>query len=143
MLVFILVGLTVTTGAADRPRVLYVQLIQGNDADTPPSPESKAIGPKLSGKLRRVFRFQSYWEMNRQEIAVTAGQKIRVALNKTRDVEIDLTGPETRKVTAFKSGKPISTTTTSIGQEMTINGGDRDSGGVWFIVVRQDKPSVE
>ena len=141
--ILVVVGLTVTTSAADGPEVLYVQLIQGNDADASPSAESKAIGPKLAGKLRRIFRFRSYWEMNHKEIAVTAGRQIRVALNKTREVEIDLSNPENRKVTVYKNGKPLSAITTPVGQEMTITGGDRNNQSVWFIVVRQDKPSIE
>jgi hypothetical protein len=131
-------------GADEAEKVtFYVQLIRGSDAEERPTPECKPVGPKLSAKLRPVFHWKHYWEINRQQVALAHGGKARVRLSKERDVEIDLGDPAKRKVTAFKDGKPVARATRSAGDAMTVIGGERDgdTNTAWFIIVRRDKPS--
>jgi hypothetical protein len=142
MNLLVLIGLWVFVDDSDGPQTLYVQLIRGEDAAIRPSPESKPIGPKLSGKLSRCFRFQNYWEMNRKAITASPGKIIRVALNQTRAVEIDLTDRNNKRILAYKDGKPMGVTSIAANLGMAITGGDRGDNSAWFIVVRQDKPSV-
>lgn len=125
---------------AQHPVMYYVQLIRGNDSDKPPTLGNKPAGPKLDTQLRAVFKWKSYWEVNREDVKVVPGQKTKVRLSKDRDVEIDLTEAGKRKVTAFQNGKALECTTRPLGESMTIIGGDRDPKSVWFIVVRRDKP---
>ncbi len=122
------------------PLKYYVQLVRGNDKDTPPSPDARVIGPKLSQHFHTVFRWQSYWEIHREEVELKAGEKKRVRLSNEREAEIDLTQAGIRRVIAFENGETISSTSQSIGDAMSIVGGDRDAKSVWFIVVRRDPP---
>ena len=133
----------VASGAPEEKITCYVQLIRGNDEAQPPVSGAKAIGPKLSKSLRSVFRWKSYWEINRQEVVLAAGAKTKVVLSKDRAVEIDLSKPTKRTVTAFSNDKPVCTTTQPAGKSMTIMGADRGSKSSWFIVVRRDKPSTD
>lgn len=121
----------------------YVQLIRGNNNSEPPTPDSIAIGPKLSAKLHAVFSWTNYWEIARQEVAIAAGQKARVRLTSEREVEISLATKGQRTVTAFAAGESVGTTTQGVGEEMTIFGGDRENKTSWFIVIRRNKPSTD
>ena len=118
----------------------YVQLIRGTDTDQPPAPGSKRVGRKLAETFGPVFKCKGYWEINRQEVALSPGQVGRVRLGNGREAEIDLRGPKERKVTAFQDGKVVDRTSMPKGEGMTIIGGSRDDKSVWFIVVRRDKP---
>jgi hypothetical protein len=118
----------------------YIQLIRGNDSDKPPVPGNKPVGPKLDTQLRAVFRWQSYWEVNREDVKVAPGRKTKVRLSKDREVEIDRAKAGTRRVTAFQNGKALECSTRPLGEAMTLIGGKRDPKSVWFIVVRRDKP---
>ena len=119
----------------------YVQLVRGNNDDKPPLAEAKRIGPKLSKKLQPVFKWESYWELNRRRIELPHGQKTKLKLSPEREVVIDHSEAGKRSVTAYSNGKIVSRTTRPIGEAMTIIGGERDANSVWFIVVRRDTPT--
>ncbi len=128
-------------GAEPRTTTYYVQLIRGSDSDTPPSPDSKQIGPKLAGTFGSVFKWKNYWEIAARQVEVPAGQKARVNLNNERAVELDLSQPGKRKVSALRNGEVVASTISPTSEAMTITGGDRgEQHGCWFIVVRRDKP---
>ncbi len=118
----------------------YVQLIRGSDEDTPPEPGSKRVGPKLAETFKPVFKWKTYWEIKCREVALTPGRATRVRLNDEREVHLDLTDPNHRKVAAFQKGALVERTVSPLGEGMTIIGGDRDKKSAWFIVVRRDKP---
>jgi hypothetical protein len=143
LLVLGVLGATVAFGAPAEKLTYYVQLIRGNDEGQPPAPGAKAIGPKLSQSLHAVFRWKHYWEISRQEVTVAAGAKTKVVLSNERTVEIDLSQPKKRKVTAFSKNQPVCTTMQPVGEAMTIIGADRDTKSAWFVVVRRDKPSID
>ena len=128
------------TRAAAQATTFYVQLIRGTDTQQPPVPRSKCVGRKLAEKFRPVFKCKEYWEINRQEVALSHGQVGRVQLGNGREAEIDLRGSKERTVAAFEDGKLVDRTTMPTGEGMTIIGGSRVDKSVWFIVVRRDKP---
>jgi hypothetical protein len=130
-------------GADAKQSTYYVQLIRGNNDDHPPASGARQIGPRLTKRFRPVFKWENYWEMSRQEVVLTQGQKTRLKLSKEREVEIDLTNPAKRKVIAYSAGKPVCSATRPVGEAKTIIGADRDANSVWFIVVRRDKPVSE
>jgi hypothetical protein len=143
LLAFALIAPGIAVGGEEEKTTYYVQLIRGNDEGKPPESGAKAIGPKLSRSLRAAFRWKSYWEIKRQKVEVAAGTKARITLSKERAVEIDLSEPSKRTVTAFSNEKPVCITTQPAGKSMTIMGADRGSKSSWFIVVRRDKPSTD
>lgn len=131
----------VSCSAAPDKTAYHVQLVRGSNETQIPEPGSTAIGPKLSRHLRPVFSWTNYWEIARQEVSMSSGQKARLRLSPQREVEIDLTTAGKRTVVAFANDKAVSRVTRSIGDCMTIIGGDRDKETAWFIIVRQDRPS--
>lgn len=136
-------GSVIAFSASEDKVTHYVQLIRGNDEQQPPAPGAKPVGPKLTKALQTVFRWNNYWEITRQEVTLAAGTKTRIVLTKERAVEIDLSQPLKRTVTAISNNKAICSTTQPSGNTMTIIGADRDPKSAWFVVVRRDKPTLE
>ncbi len=123
--------------------VTYVQSIRGTDSDQPPTPEAKAIGPKLSGKLAPVFRWKSYWEVRRLNVTVTKGKSERVKLPGGLEVEIARANEDKREVRLYRDGKLTRKLTQPANKTMTVIGGMAEPDNSWFVVVRRDKPSIE
>ena len=142
--IVILILLVFATGTVARAEegetVFYIQLIRGTDTDQAPGPGAKAVGPKLAGTFRPVFKCKGFWEINRQQVTVPPGKVKRVQLGNGREAEIDLTSAKERRVAAFQDGKLVDRTVMPQGEGMTIIGGSREDKSVWFIVVRRDKP---
>ena len=126
--------------AEDGAMTYYVQLIRGCDEDKPPLTSCQRAGPKLLATFRPVLKCKSFWEICRKEVILSPGGTKRVRLANGREVEIDLSTPNKRRVTSFQNGELVDRTTSPIGDSMTITGGDRDQQSLWFIVVRRDKP---
>jgi hypothetical protein len=129
------------TRAAAQTNTFYVQLIRGTDTAQAPGPHCKCVGHKLAQTFRPVFNCKGFWEINRQQVALSPGQVARVQLGNGREAEIDLRTPNERKVAAFTDGNLVDRTSMPKGEGMTIIGGSRDAKSVWFIVVRHDKPA--
>jgi hypothetical protein len=126
--------------AAEKPLMFYVQLIRCSDQEQAPEPGSKRVGPKLAEKFQCVFRCKSYWEICQQKLELMPNHVARARLGNGREVEIDLTQPGKRRVSAFHNGRLIDRTVEPAGENMTLIGGDRDQTSHWFIVVRRDQP---
>src|SRR6266850_2525479 len=74
---------------ADQPIDCYVQLIRGTDDAKPHNPTHKEIGPVLSKRLRPVFRWDHYWENQREKLVLIQGKPTRVHLKNGRDLEVE------------------------------------------------------
>ena len=127
--------------AEHRSNTFYVQLVRGNNEDAPPQPGSHPVGIKVARHLRSALNWKSYWELDCRQIAVCSGKTTRVCLSKDREVEIDLSNHNRRKVTAFENGRIVQRMLRPVGEGMTVIGGERDNESAWFIVVRRDKPA--
>jgi hypothetical protein len=129
--------------AAEERVTYYVQAIRGTDSDKPPTPEAKAIGPKLSGKLSPVFRWKSYWEVHRLHVVLTKGKTERVKLPGGLEVEVARAKEDKREVRLYRNGKLTRKLTQPANKTMTIIGGMAEPDNSWFVVVRRDKPNIE
>ncbi len=126
---------------ADKAAVTYyVQLVRGSDEEQPPVPGSRRVGPRLTDKFQTVFKWRNYWEVAQREAVVAPGSLTRVRLNAEREVQIDLSDPRQRKVTAFHKGTVVDRIVSPTGEAMTLIGANRDGKSAWFVVVRRDKP---
>ena len=143
VLLLVLLAFCDTVRAAEETVTYYVQVIRGTDSDKPPTPEAKAIGPRLSGKLAPVFRWKSYWEVKRLNVSLAKGKFERVKLPGGLDVEIDRANEGKREVHLYRNGKLTRKLTQPANKTMTIIGGMAEPDNSWFVVVRRDKPSIE
>jgi hypothetical protein len=134
---------TAVAAAADPPLTFYLQLVHGGDDATPPTRESKAVGPKLAAQFRPVFAWKHYWVVERREVKLAPGKSTKVRLSPHREVEIDLRQAGHRGVTVYSEGRAVSRTVDPLAAPMTLIGGERDARHAWFVVVRRDQPTVK
>jgi hypothetical protein len=127
--------------ATDDPGLtFYLQLIRGNDEDTPPTADARPIGPKLSERLHSVFKWKRYWELNRDSVVVRSGEKVRKRLSPEREVEVELLDSRKMSARIYVSGQPTRSRTQPAEGAFYIAGGDKGEIQSWFIVVRWDRP---
>jgi hypothetical protein len=137
-LLLAVVGCRPTTS---EPKVtFYLQFVRGSDRDTPPTAEAKPIGPKLNYKLRSVWGWKSYWELKRDSIVVSPGQRARKRLSPEREVEIELLDPHRMAARIYLNGTLTRSRTQPAERAFCISGGDEGRDQSWFIVVRRDPP---
>ena len=119
---------------------VYLQLIRGNDQDTPPTADARPIGPKLSEDLHSVFKWRRYWELKRDSVVVRPGQKVRRRMSPEREVEIELLDSQRMAARIYLNGKLTRSRTQPAEGAFYVAGGDKGEGQSWFIVLRWDRP---
>jgi hypothetical protein len=129
------------TSAQEQALTYYVQLIRGTDAEMPPSPEARLVGPALDQRLR-VFKWRNYWEIDHRTVVLQPGSKNRQRLTPKREVEIALTSPHNMTVSIYNEGKLSRRRKQAADTPFFIAGGDHDNAESWFIVVRRDNPEM-
>jgi hypothetical protein len=127
--------------AADQPLDCYVQLIRGTDDAKPHDPAHKEIGPVLSKRLRPVFRWDHYWENQREKLALFPGKPSRIHLKNGRDLEVEWIKGDHIQVRIYRDKKMTRKVThRNAGDMMAILGTEKDQDDSWFVVVRRTKP---
>ena len=126
-MVALLAGASLAKAASSDGVTLYLQLIQGTDAETPPAAGATLVGDSLGRRLQ-MFRWKNYWEVKRQTVQLTAGSKIRRQMTSQRDVEIAWTAPGNLTVSIYLDGKLTRKRAQPVDTAFYIAGGD-DGGG--------------
>jgi len=135
-----ILAIAVKAGLESEKIAYYVQLIRGSDQEQSPVANARKITPKLAGAFRSVFKWRTYWEISSRRVDLESGRATRIRLNPEREVEIDLSAPGRRAVTAFLNGKMVQRTVCPRSENRTLIGGDRDGNSAWFIIVSRYKP---
>ena len=122
----------------------YVQLVWGTNHQKPAEADFRPVGPKLKAELSRVFQWQQYWEAKYKEIDVKQGKATRIRLSPDCEVEIELILPDSRETRIYGKGVLVTRSRCKLHRSsMAIHGGTTETGGSWFVVVREDKPTSE
>ena len=119
---------------------LYLQLVRGSDQDTAPTPDARPIELKLSNRLHSVLKWKNYWELKRDFIVVSQGQKLRRRLSPEREVEIEFLDPQQLAARIYVNGKLTQCRKQPAKAAFYVAGGDQGADQSWFIVVREDRP---
>ena len=128
--------------AEDSGKRFYVQLVRGNDQESPPAPGARVVGPRVSERLQSVLRWKHYWELQRDSVVVPCGHCVRKRISLEREVEIERPRPpsETIAVRVYVDGRLSQSRTQPVDGTFFITGGDKGRDQSWFIVVRDDPP---
>jgi hypothetical protein len=133
-------------GAAEpppAPTTFYVQVIRGTDNGTPEKNSWKPVGPKLSKALSPVFKWQHYWQVDVQQVQVSAAGTVAVKVSPEREVKVEMLADGRPEVRLYRKGELRRKVRFNGDDHMTIMGGESVDRDGWFVVVRRDKPSVE
>ncbi len=121
---------------------VFVQVIWGTDQPRPTGTSYREIGPKLSAKLSPVFRWQHYWETERQTVRLDPARITKVQLANQRALELERLKSGEIEVRLFLKGGLVSKSRYSSSGCMAILGGEHESKDSYFIVARSDAPTT-
>jgi hypothetical protein len=102
--------------------------------------ELKPVDPALSSSLKKIFKWQEYYLIKREVVAVAARQPVRVRLSEHCEVVVWALPGERVEVKLFGRGKLVNRTVKSLepGQIITIAGDDKNETA-WFVVIQRVK----
>lgn len=115
---------------------LQAQLIWGTNEEKPAGKGLKDIDPALRKKLRSIFKWKNYFEVNRQSIVVADRGAGKARLSDKCVIEVEHFGNQDVEVKLFGRGKLVGRLreTLSRTKSMVLAGDDkRDTA--WFVVV--------
>lgn len=117
---------------------LELRLIWGTNEPKPSDPKPKPVDPVTAGKLRNVFHWTNYFEINRVTGTVPSRATNSFVMSKKCTIEVtELKGPNV-EVTLIGEGKRLNKTSHHLakGEYFTIGGEDKN-GCAWFVLVTE------
>ncbi len=141
-LVCAVLGFCIPSGrAAEKDLKFEAKLIWGTDDIKTKAKDLKELDPKILEKLRSVFKWKHYFEIEtKKEIVVAQGARNKVKMSAKCELEIANLGENRVEVTLFGEGKRVvnDKQTVTPGQLMVL-GGDRHDATAWFVVLIPSK----
>ncbi len=136
-LVLVLVALMPAQVQAAELKV-ELKLIWGTNNNTP-TPKHKPVDEATAGKLRKIFKWTNYFEMNRVTGTVPSRGTNQFKMSKDCLIEIkELEGPKV-EVKLIGEGKPVVQATHHLSKGETINLASecKDGSGAWFVLITE------
>ena len=123
--------------AADAPEPrLSANLIWGTNGTKPANQDLRPIDADLEKRLRRIFKWQNYYGIERKEFAVPSNKATQVEMSKECRLEIQRVGPDEYEIQLFGKGVPVVKQRKRIvPNETVVLGGDDKNDNAWFVVV--------
>jgi len=130
----VLQPLVVKSAPADL--TLQAQLVWGTNNDKPNDPKLKDVDPKVTDKLRGVFKWKNYFEVNRQKFTVTGAGPKRVKMSDHCEIEVQNLGNSSVELKLYGQGKMVVKKTQKIkAGELLVLAGDDKNDTAWFVVL--------
>ncbi len=137
----LLVGLAwglIQTLAASVPVETRVQavFVWGTNENKPTGKNLKEVDAKLRERLANIFKWQNYFEVNRQSTGVLAGKSQSVKLSEECSVEIKILPDNIAEVKLIGKGKTLVTRRHSLAKsDALVLAGDDKNNTAWFVVL--------
>jgi len=130
---------TLAADAADLH--LHAQLIWGTDSDKASDKSLKPIPPDLDKRLRRIFKWQNYFEVIQTNFVVSPAKPSQVDMSRECRIEIAQQSGGEVEIQLFGKGKLVVKKRQRIlpGETVIIAGDDKDYNA-WFVVLNTLKP---
>jgi len=118
---------------------LEAQLIWGANEEKSPDPSHKAVSGEVSKKLKSLpFKWKNYFEVNRQQFAVTVLGVKKVAMSKECEIVARNLGNTKVEVVLIGKGEQIGKITQALPKgELLVIGGNAPNFSAWFVVLKQ------
>jgi len=115
---------------------LQAQLVWGTNNDKPDDPKLKDVDPKVTDKLRGVFKWKNYYEVNRQNFTVTSSAPKKVKMSGQCEIEVQNLGGSSVELKLYGQGKMVVRKTQKIKSgELLVLAGDDKNDTAWFVVL--------
>src|ERR1043166_9475446 len=117
---------------------LQAQLVWGTNNDKPDDRDLKEVDPSVAEKLRKVFKWKNYFEVNRKSFSVTAAAPKKVKMSDECEIEVHNLGNSSIEVKLYGKGKLAVRKTQKISPtELLVLAGDDKDDTPWFVVLSQ------
>src|SRR5262245_20996776 len=136
---FILAGLAALSPLAHAEDLkIEAKLIWATNGEKSSDPKHKLIEGQLAEKLRKIFTWTNYFEINRQVGTVPSRGTNSFKVSNDCVIEItELEGPKVGELLIGK-GKPVNRTVKALSRgEFFTLGGDSKNGSAWFVIISQ------
>lgn len=126
--------------AEDKPEVKYrATLIWGTDGAKPDDPNLKDLDEHFRAKLKKVFKWNNYYEVKNLPFAIKPGDKKRFQLSDKCELEVEHSATEGMIVELIGEGKSVK----KVKQAMPLTdwivvGGDDKNATAWFVIIRPE-----
>ena len=115
---------------------LRAQLVWGTNNDKPDDPKLKEVDQQVKDKLRGVFKWKNYFEVNRQSFTVIASVPKKVRMSDLCEIEVQNLGNSSVELKLYGKGKMVVRKTQKIKSgELLVLAGDDKNDTAWFVVL--------
>jgi hypothetical protein len=124
---------------------LKAQLIWGTDEDKPNDAKLKELDHRLRDKLRRVFKWKNYFEVNLQRCSLPPNVAKRIRMSNKYEIEVKYLRDQV-EVKSYGEGKFLKkilqpTASLLAGEFLVLAGDDKEKyEDAWFVVISAEKP---
>jgi hypothetical protein len=115
---------------------LVAQLIWGTDGERPANVKIKELDRETRDKLKGVFRWKNYFEVNREEFPVSPETTRRIRMSKKCEIAVENQGRSAIEVKLYGEGKLVLTKRQVLkhGELLVLAGDDKDDTA-WFVII--------
>lgn len=141
-LLLVVLSLAIEGRAAAGDMKFDARLIWGTDEANPKDKELKAVDSKLVERLKGVFKWKHYFEVNRKDILLSKDGRTKTKMSPKCELELALLGENKVEVTLIGEGKPVIRKKQGITPgELVVLAGDSKDDTAWFVILVPAKPS--
>jgi hypothetical protein len=128
------------TALAGGETTFDVQLIWGTDGEKPKDKPFREVDPKFKDKLKSVFKWKNYYEVNRQALSIPKDGQQRLRLSDKCDIQVQDLGNSRVEVRLFGEGRPVVKKAQPVAAgESIVLAGDLWNDTAWFVVLQRSK----
>lgn len=133
-------GLGQATACAGEMK-LEAKLIWGTDGPKPDDPKLKELDPTLKEKLKGVFKWKNYFEVNHQSFAVPEGVSKKVRMSGKCVIEVQNLGGSIVEVKLFGEGDLVvkKKEPLKLGKSLILAGPSKNDTA-WFVALTNVTP---
>jgi len=133
-----LVGVLTVPEALGAPGEVSLRavLIWGTDGAKPADRKLKEVEPQTKQKLKAVFKWRDYYEVDRQVFKVPISSKKRVRMSEKCEIEVENLGDSNLEVKLFGEGRMVVRKKQALpsGEVLVLAGEDKNDTA-WFVVI--------
>ena len=133
-----LVALLMTGAVSAADIKVEAVLVWGTNDEKPKDANLKALDKPTTEKLRKIFKWKNYFEVNRKTAAIPSRSSSKIAMSKECEVEItELEGPKVAYRLIGK-GNPVNKTVAALSKgESIVIAGEGVNETAWFVVITE------
>ena len=114
-----------------------VQLIWGTNGEKPPGKDLREVEPRITEPLKRIFKWENYFEVTRKNLVVASKTTQRLKLSDKCEVEVQNLGNSSVQVKLFGEGKCVHTYKEPITPDKVLAfAGEDKNDTAWFVVLK-------